>query len=268
MSVTAGGTIESLLAPLRAQPDRSAVVSDLDGTLAPIVPDPAAATVPEVARELLERLCQHYALVACLTGRRAADARRLAGVEGMLYVGNHGLEALGPGEDEPRSTHELGDRERAAAELVAELGAADLDGAGIRVEDKGPIQALHWRNAADEERAVAVARHAAARAGAAGLTPRWGRKVLELRPLEADKGAAIRRLLPARGVRLATFGGDDVTDLDAFAALRELERSGELDSAVAIGVDSPEAPDGLVEASDVVVSGTAGYLDALRFLAA
>ena len=242
---------------LRAEPERSAILSDLDGTLAPIVADPQTAAVPSVARELLARLCDRYALVGCLTGRRAADARRIAGVGGMVYVGNHGLEALWPGEDEPGRTRDLGELERAAARVAAALDGEDVEAAGIRVEDKGPIQALHWRAAADEERAMEVARLAADR----------GRKVLELRPPEADKGGAARRLLASTDLRLAMFGGDDMTDLDAFAALHELARAGELRTAIAIGVDSPEAPEGLAAASDVVVSGPDSYLDVLRFLA-
>jgi trehalose 6-phosphate phosphatase len=267
LSVIDGDAIASPLAPLRAQPDRSAILSDLDGTLAPIVPDPASAAVPAAVREVLERLCERYALVGCLTGRRALDARRIVGVSGMLYVGNHGLEALGSGDEEPRSTGDLGETERSAAAVVAGLDPAKLDAAGIWVEDKGPIQALHWRGTRDEERAIAIARVAAERAAAAGLAGRWGRKVLELRPAEADKGAALRRVLGSSELRLAMFGGDDVTDLDAFAALRELERSGRLEAAVAVGIDSPEAPEGLAPASDVVASGTEAYLDLLRFLA-
>ena len=195
------------------------------------------------------------------------DARRIAGVPGMLYVGNHGLEALGPGEREPRPTRELGDVEHAAARVLDSLGPAALDAAGIRLEDKGPVQALHWRTAPDEQRAMDMARLIAERGAAAGLAPRWGRKHLELRPPEADKGRAIRSLLASNGLRLATFGGDDATDLDGFAALHELERAGELGTAVAVGVDSPEAPEGLAAASDIVVSGTEEYLDVLRFLA-
>jgi trehalose-phosphatase len=259
--------IESLLAPLRAEPDRSAILSDLDGTLAPIVADPAAAAVPQATRDLLQRLCNRYALVGCVTGRRAVEARRMTGVEAMVYVGNHGLEALAPGEDSPRASRDLAGAERAATEVVAHLERDGLAASGVRVEDKGPIKALHWRAASDEGRAVDMARRAAEQAAAVGLAPRWGRKVLELRPPEADKGGAVRRLLASRGMDAAMFGGDDVTDLDAFAALRELERAGELQAAVAVGVDSPEAPDGLAGASDVIVAGTDAYVDVLRFLA-
>jgi trehalose 6-phosphate phosphatase len=258
--------IESLLGPLRSEPEQAAILSDLDGTLAPIVDDPFAAAVPAATRETLRQVCDRYAVVGCITGRRAADARRIVGVDGMLYVGNHGLETLAPGGDETKSAYELGEAEDVASAVVAELAADGLQSAGVTVEDKGPIKALHWRGTPDEARAIEAARAAADRAEAAGLRARWGRKVLELRPAEADKGGAVRGLIDSHEVGLAMFGGDDTTDLDAFAALRDLERTGRLRAAVAIGVASAEAPEGLVAASDVVVPGTEAYLDVLRFL--
>ena len=101
-----------------------------------------------------------------------------------------------------------------------DLGPDALAEAGLRLEDKGVIQALHWRRAPSEEVAVAKAREVAGLALAAGLVPRWGRKVLEIRPVAGiDKGAAARRMLRDGGVAAALFGGDDETDLDAFTSL-------------------------------------------------
>ena len=81
-----------LLAPLAAAPGRSALVLDVDGTLAPIVARPELARVPEETRAELARLAGRYLLVACVSGRAGEDARRLVGVDGIAYVGNHGLE--------------------------------------------------------------------------------------------------------------------------------------------------------------------------------
>src|SRR5439155_20853775 len=130
-------------------------------------------------------------------------------VDAMLYAGNHGLELLAPGAREPEPAPELRGRESAAADFIAALDGAALTDAGVSVEDKGPIQALHWRRAHDLPRAREAARDVAARAEAAGLTPRWGRRVLELRPLaKVDKGAATRSLVSSSGAELALFGGD------------------------------------------------------------
>jgi trehalose 6-phosphate phosphatase len=268
--LTAAGrsSIEGLVDPLRAAPASAAVLSDLDGTLAPIVADPGAAAVPDEARDLLERLADRYALVACVTGRRAVEARRIVGSDAIVYAGNHGLELLEPGQPDPTPAAALAGQGGAAREFVEALDGDDIAAAGLAVEDKGPIQALHWREATDGERAAARAELVADAAREAGLRPRPGRKVLEIRPAVAiDKGTAVTSLVGDRGVERALFGGDDRTDLDAFAALDELRRAGRLRTVVRIGVASDEAPDDLAERSDALVDGTDGFLEVLRLLA-
>ncbi len=240
----------------------------MDGTLAPIVTDPKDAAVPEEAREVLSQLCERYALVALVTGRPALEARRMVGVDGAVYAGNHGLELLEPGADRPVVAEELAERAELARELVSGLDDHDLSDAGLRTEDKGPIQAIHWRGAPDAERARRAVEEIASVAAKRGLFPHWGRQVLELRPTEAvDKGSAARALIAGRGVDLALFGGDDRTDLDAFDALGEMASAGELRAAVRVGVDSDEAPWGLSYRGDIVVQGTTGFLEVLRALA-
>jgi trehalose 6-phosphate phosphatase len=257
------------LARLYEQPVRAAILTDVDGTLAPIVPRPEEAAVPARASELLARLSERYGLVGCISGRRAAEARRLVGVDGIAYAGNHGLELLLPGDEAPRFDPSLRGREGDAAAFVAELGDEALASAGLRLEDKGPIQALHWRGAADERRAEARAHEIAAAGGRAGLEPRWGRKVLELRPPGGGgKDAAVAALLAADGVAAAAYAGDDRTDLDAFRRLRELREDGELEAAICVGVVSDEGPPELVEEADLRVDGPAGWLALLEGLAA
>jgi trehalose 6-phosphate phosphatase len=258
---------DAILEPLRAQPGRAAILCDVDGTLAPIVTDPAASAVPAAARTLLKELAERYALVACVSGRRASAARRIVGLEQLTYAGNHGLELLEPGEAEPRLDPALGHRGAAAAGFAARLDWSHLESVGLRLEDKGPIQAIHWRGAADEATAEQRAHELAELAAEEGLIPHFGRMVLELRPLaEIDKGIAVRRLVAAAGVRAALFGGDDATDLDAFAALGELAAAGELDHVARIGVASSEGPAEIERAADLVVSGPEGFLELLRGL--
>jgi trehalose 6-phosphate phosphatase len=253
----------------QADPERAAILTDIDGTLAPIVARPEEAAVPERASSLLERLGKRFHLVGCVSGRRAAEARRLVGIEGIAYAGNHGLELLLPGDAEPRLDPSLRGREGAAAEFVAGLDREDLSGAGLRTEDKGPIQALHWRGAEDERAAEARAREIGADAGRAGFEPHWGRKVLEIRPTGGGgKDAAVAALLSADGVKAATYAGDDRTDLDAFRRLRSLREAGEIETAVCVGVISPEAPPELAEEADVEVDGPGGWLEILESLAA
>ena len=260
-------TSTALLAELRAEPRRAAILCDIDGTLAPIVPDPEAAAVPGEAREVLRELAGRYASVACVTGRRAAAARRMVGLDELAYAGNHGLELLRPGDREPHMHPALRERDGAAASFVAGLARSRLDAAGLRLEDKGPIQALHWRGAADEPAAEGLARELGGRAEAEGLVAHFGRKVLEIRPLaEVDKGVAARVLIADSHATAALFAGDDRTDLDGFAALRALEREGALERSACIGVASPDGPAEIRQQADLVVAGPEGLLELLRSL--
>ena len=263
-----GAGRSQLLAALRADPPRTAILSDVDGTLAPIVERPEQAMVPARAADLLRALSERYGLVACISGRRALEARRLVGVEGIAYAGNHGFELLLPGEETPSFDPTIDGRERQATEFLADLDG-ELEATGLRREDKGPIQALHWRGAADERAADARAHEIAADAGRAGLEPRWGRKVLELRPVGGGgKDAAVAALLAGTAVSTAAYAGDDRTDLDACRRLCELREEGRLTRTVCVGVLSPEGPPELGEESDLTVEGPEGWLDLLAELAA
>ena len=256
------------LVPLRAHPQRSAVLTDIDGTLAPIVERPEQAAVPADARAVLAELSGRFGVVGCVSGRRATEARRLVGVEGIAYAGNHGLELLLPGDREPRLDPSLQGREEAASDFLETLEEGALRAIGLRVEDKGPIQALHWRGAGDEQAAAARAREIAAEAGKLGLEPRWGRKVLELRPAGGGgKEAAVGALIGIGEVSAAIYGGDDRTDLDAFRRLRELREEGRLEAAVCVGVVSDEAPAELEDESDLTVDGPLGWVALLHVLA-
>jgi trehalose 6-phosphate phosphatase len=259
--------IAELLEPLRAEPHASAILCDVDGTLAPIAARPEESAVPEDTGTTLSQLAYRYALVACISGRRATDARRLVGVPGIVYVGNHGFEVLHPGEDAPQLEPTVASHATSTRNFVDGLNASRLEVVGIRLEDKGPIQALHWRGAPSRAAAELQAKEVAALAQAEGLVPRWGRKVLELRPVAGvDKGAAVTRLLRDAKIDSALYGGDDVTDLDAFRALRWLQSSERLETAVCVGVASDEAPRELIEQADLLVDGTEEFATVLKSL--
>jgi trehalose 6-phosphate phosphatase len=233
----------SALDLLAEDPDRAAIVLDVDGTLAPIVRRPDEAAVPDETRRELERLVARYALVACVSGRTGEDARRLVGVAGVRYVGSHGLE-LAPEADRWRDEiHRF---------------AASVD---WPVEDKGLTVSFHYREAENEDEALEYLERVAERARAAGLVPRFGRKVLELRPpVDADKGTAVTQLLGDAGLRRALYAGDDTTDIDAFRALDGLELG------IRVAVSSDEAPSELVIAADIVVDSPAELLALLARL--
>ena len=226
---------------------QAAVLLDVDGTLSPIVDRPEDATVPEETRTEVRRLAARYALVACITGRPAEDARRMVGVEGLHVVGVHGLEGH-PGV--PEYTPQL--------ERLVET--VDWP---WRVETKaGVTVAFHFREVEDGEAAEAVNRVLEG-AEALGLVAQRGRKVVEVRPaIDVDKGTAARTLLADRGLTRALYAGDDTTDLDAFRGLDEAE----LDVAVKVAVGSREMNPRLLNAADFVVDGPAGLVELLRQL--
>jgi trehalose 6-phosphate phosphatase len=222
------------LAGLREAPQETALLFDVDGTLAPIVARPELAAVPAPTRAELARLVARYLLVACISGRAGEEAAALVGVEGIRYVGNHGLEL------DPR-----------AVELSRAV-AAFRDGVGLPVEDKGLSLSYHYREADDEEAARTALEAIAEQARAEGLEARWGRKVLEIRPrAAANKGTAVRALLADAGARRGLYAGDDTTDLDAFAALAEAG----LDEFVRVAIASAEGPAELAAAADLVLAG-------------
>ncbi len=266
-SETGSASWTALLEPLRANPAGAAILTDVDGTLAPIVERAEDAAIPAAAREVLAALSQRYGLVGCVSGRQANDARQLVGLDQLAYAGNHGLELLLPGEHEPRPDPSLDGRERQAADFLRGIDGR-LAAAGLRAEDKGPIQALHWRGADDEASAQSRAHEIAIEAGHAGLEPRWGRKVLELRPVGGGgKDAAVASLLAGESLDRAVYAGDDRTDLDAFRRLQELREEGELSAAVRVGVLSAEAPAEIAEESDLTVGSPEGWLRMLEWLA-
>jgi trehalose 6-phosphate phosphatase len=234
----------SLLDQLAEEPAQAALFLDVDGVLAPIVPRPEDARVPEDTRAELRRLYARYALVACISGRAGNDAQRIVGVPELTYVGNHGLEL-----------------EASATEWATRLHSFLATVDWPQVEDKGLTAALHFRNVANETTTRAELDDIAVRAQQAGFVARYGRKVLELvPPLEANKGTAVRRLLDERGLRRALYVGDDTTDLDAFAALEQIELG------IRVAVLSKEGPSELRSMADLALQSPADVLRLLRRL--
>jgi trehalose 6-phosphate phosphatase len=234
---------DALLERLRAEPERAAIFLDVDGVLAPIVMRPEDSRVPDETRDEIRRLAGRYGLVACVSGRTGDDAKRLVGLDELVYVGEHGLEL------EPDAQQWRG--------AMREFG----ESVEWPVEDKGLTLSFHYRGVADEERAETFLLEVAERARDAGLRPRFGRKVLEVRPpVEASKGTAVRYLLEHRGLERALYAGDDATDLDAFHVV------GALPLGVRVGVASAESPRGITDEADVVVNSPAELLDVLRTL--
>jgi trehalose 6-phosphate phosphatase len=239
-------TADSLLERLAAEPGEAALFLDFDGVLAPIVDRPEDAAAPPETRAELRRLVDRYALVAVVSGRRSDDVRARVGVDGIRYVGSHGLEL------DPQA-------ERWRRRLAA--FAADAPWPAAQIESKGLAVSFHYRDRPDEREAVRELEQIAEAARAEGLVARFGRKILEvLPPTGSNKGTAIRHLLEEGRLDRALVAGDDTTDLDAFRAVDGLEWP------VRVAVVSAESPTLLRDAADVTVDSTGEFLELLRKL--
>jgi trehalose 6-phosphate phosphatase len=261
------------LEPLRADPAHSAVLLDIDGTLAPIVRHAADAHVPEATRTLLIEISHRYGLVGCVSGRRAATARQIVSIGSIAYVGNHGGELLRPGATRPELDPDMSAWSERVRTFAARAYTPELQRARVRSEDKDAIAAFHWRGAPNEDAAAALVREIANRAEREGFVAHWGRKVLEVRPPVAlDKGLGVTALLQSAAagngteVSGALYAGDDTTDIDAFGALRALVGAGTLQRAVCVAVGSEETPAALGEGADIVIDGQAGVRGLLEAL--
>jgi trehalose 6-phosphate phosphatase len=246
-------------------PATVAVLTDIDGVLAPIVPTPDMSEVPEELRALLRRLSERCRVVAGISGRAAEDALQLVGLEEIVYYGNHGFEILRPGskvevvpEAEPYKG-KIQELEEKAREELKPLGAF--------VEEKGITASIHYRNVSPEvgERCKEFVEREGERLG---LRITVGRGVVEARPpIRADKGTATRKVVEEYEPQKALFMGDDTTDLDAFRELEKLREEGVLDGILRIGVESEEGPPEIASEADLVVEGTDGVEKVLRTLA-
>ena len=268
VAVTSALFSESL-APLRANPSTSAVLLDIDGTLAPIVEHAADASVPESTRQLIIAISRRYAQVACISGRRASEARAMVSVGTIAYLGSHGAELLRSGWTEAQIDPALTQWAPRLDEFRRESDTPELRRRRVRIEDKGPIIAYHWRGASDEQDARAAIDAVAAHAQESGLDVHWGRKVMEVRPpVRIDKGLGVRTLLGERHFSAALYVGDDTTDLDAFHALHDLVKEGTVQRAICVGVHSDDGPSAIEEEADVVVAGTQGVRELLAAMVA
>ncbi len=258
------------LAPLLVAPATTAILTDFDGTLAPIVDDPAVAQPLEGASGLLAELAARFGVVAVVSGRPVSylrshldvhpPARESPRAPGPRLVGLYGLEQAGPDGRvtlDPTAEPWL----PVVAETVARLAAAAP--AGVLVESKGATFTLHWRRVPEAAgwAEAAVAEETARN----GLRAFPGRMSIELRPpLEVDKGSVVEEL--ARGCTAVCYFGDDLGDLPAFAALAGLGRVPGV-IAVSVAVIDGETPEEVLQAADLQVAGPAAALGVLRWLA-
>lgn len=235
------------------------LLTDIDGTIAPIAPTPDAAEVSPIAREYLRRLTRHFDLVAVISGRAPGTAAAMVGLPEMAYIGNHGFEIWRDGVAEPVSE---------AQPYVESVGAllraaqAEIVLPGVIFEDKHVTATVHFRQAADPVAANELIGAVLMRLAAQyGLRLTQGQMIWEIRPpLDINKGSAAGALVQFYDLRSVIFLGDDRTDADAFTVLHELGTADSPDAplTLSVGVDGPETPAIVRERADLLVEGVAG----------
>ena len=260
MHADPGASNWGALAVLTADPGGTAILTDFDGSIAPIVGNPGDARPLPGAVEALAALAERFGVVGVISGRPASYLmEHLGGVgDRVRLIGLYGLERV------------VGNVVRTSPEAEAWRGTVDrvVDAArglappGVVIESKGISVTLHWRGAVEQESwAVAFGTQWCK---SSGLTLQSGRLAIELRPpIPGDKGMAVEEL--SSGCSAACFLGDDQGDLPAFAALERLAASGM--STVRIAVGSIESPDALLASADLVVEGPDEALAVLKHLA-
>jgi trehalose 6-phosphate phosphatase len=232
------------------------LITDIDGTISPMVDRAADARVLPEARSALAILQRVLDVVAVVTGRSVRDARRMVALEGVVYIGNHGLETLAE-DGSVMTSPELEPWVAHLAELMAALEQElQPESSGIMLENKGVSASIHFRRARDQreaERQIMQALDVLAAPGGWRIEP--GRMVVNLLPpLPIDKGSAVVDLIRERGLRHVVYAGDDVTDTNAFRAMLALEAAGEVDDALCLSVVGRETAPVVRELGDVCVS--------------
>jgi trehalose 6-phosphate phosphatase len=248
----------------------SAVVTDIDGTVSAIAPTPAEAMVDPGAKAALALLAERLTAVAVVSGRAPRDGVAMVGLPELIYVGNHGLERIARGT--PWTHPVAAEAQPAIAAALAEIeiaARAAADVPWLLIENKGVTGTVHYRLAPDQIAAAALLEPLArAAADRHGLRLTSGRMIFEVRPaLAVNKGTAIRELAQDLDLRGIVFFGDDVTDVDAFRALRELRDAGEA-ATLRVGVLGPDTSPAVLAEIDMSVVGVPACAATLIALAA
>lgn len=271
---------------LAVSPGPLLVVSDFDGTLAPVDPDPMGARIEPLGRAALRRLARLESVrpdrlrVVVLSGRTALDVVSRVRVGGIGYLGNHGLEGGMLPRGVPaerlvvRSDAGLEGFIEPALALGRAVAAALGEPAWLLVEEKGPSVAFHYRAAEDPDAAqgalVGAIDDRFRSHGDGGFERFDGRRIVELRPAGAGgKGAAVARLLERECPGTAIVLGDDRSDAEAFRVVSTARADGRLAASLAIAVHgSVETPLEVVETADLVLPSPRDAARSLSALAA
>ncbi|MCL4553340.1 MAG: trehalose-phosphatase [Candidatus Marsarchaeota archaeon] len=226
---------------------------DIDGTISEIAPTPQQAFVTTACRNSLRALVPYFDVIAAVSGRSADDARAMVAVDGLTYIGNHGLEEWAGGSVLSHCDAEF--YKSRIEEALDEL-AHRLQIAGVLAENKGVTASIHYRGAIQPKVARAAILQAIQEVEAAKTLEVFeGKMVVELRPpVKEAKGSALKRLAEFYKLASVIYLGDDVTDVDAFIMLQKLRAARGL-STLAVAVLGFETPPQVLDHAEVTLNG-------------
>jgi len=234
---------------------RVGLISDMDGTLSPIVDHPDDAAITPRNRELLTKLQAVLPLTAVVSGRNAEDVYHRVGIKGLVAVGNHGMELwqANTAKSLPLVSGYRDVLEKALLAVRREILK------GMLIEDKGITFSVHYRQTEKPEQVFTqIAPVMQKIAADLGLHLTQGRMVFEFRPpVRVNKGTAFSSLVNDYQLTGAIYLGDDTTDISAFQAARALRDTGNC-LAYGFGVASTGTPDAVLAEADFIVQGISG----------
>lgn len=245
---------------LRSEPDRTGFFLDFDGTLAPVVPEPAAARIVPGAARVLEALAARYGVVAMISGRAATDLHRRVGATGPRYFGLYGAEEM---RDSRLVQAPMADEWRRAARQLADGAQEYIDQSGLdgcEVEYKDLAVSIHYRKRSEPDPPEQLRRWAVRSAEQIDFRVGLGRKVLELKPSSVSKAAAFQRVVAESRVRHAVVAGDDSADVEMMRTAAGLI-PGRL---LRVGIFSSESPREMAENTELKLDSPEEFVRLLQ----
>ncbi len=220
----------------------SAILTDIDGTISEIAATPEEAVVTLFMKKELSKLKEKFQMVGAISGRSVQNAKAMVGVDGILYIGNHGMEYVNNGEIfiDPEAVKYLANIKKIAEKLKnSELSKIK----GLMFEDKDICISIHYRKCElqeDARKRIMDVINDSIETSELKLTE--GRKLVELKPpISRNKGFIVEKIIEKYDLNRVIYLGDDVTDFDAFKKLKELEKTSKIRTA-SILVLSSEIP--------------------------
>ena len=254
--------IDDALAMLRR--GNAGLLLDFDGTLSEFTPLPDDAVIHPKIVEPLSGLARRLALTAVMSGRSASDVSERVGIDGIVYIGNHGAERIIDGalSVAPEAAGGNG-----GMQALLDALRAVVDEPGMVWEDKRFSASVHYRMAADEARIVERLTAALdTLPQAAGLDVFQGNKLIEIRRRDGvNKGAALDKAIRDWDLSTVIFLGDDTTDADALRVLGRRRAAGAV-RGLGVAVMQPGTPTSVVDNADYRLDGVAdvaGFLGCL-----